>query len=107
FFSSRRRHTRWPRDWSSACALPICKIYLCIWSAPLARPLIPDQDQHWQIAQHLKWYPAQLVIDLAQRAAQGSQATNGHLVHDPRSEERRVGKECRTRSHAQNENKEG
>src|SRR5690625_5509662 len=23
FFSSRRRHTRWPRDWSSACALPI------------------------------------------------------------------------------------
>src|SRR5690625_3956523 len=23
FFSSRRRHTRWPRDWSSTCALPI------------------------------------------------------------------------------------
>src|SRR5437870_13615807 len=23
FFSSRRRHTRWPRDWSSDCALPI------------------------------------------------------------------------------------
>src|SRR5690625_3111518 len=23
FFSSRRRHTRWPRDWSSECALPI------------------------------------------------------------------------------------
>src|SRR5690625_5754992 len=24
FFSSRRRHTRWPRDWSQTCALPIC-----------------------------------------------------------------------------------
>src|SRR5271166_4682297 len=23
FFSSRRRHTRWPRDWSQTCALPI------------------------------------------------------------------------------------
>src|SRR5690625_5720638 len=23
FFSSRGRHTRWPRDWSSTCALPI------------------------------------------------------------------------------------
>src|SRR5713226_525609 len=23
FFSSRRRHTRWTGDWSSACALPI------------------------------------------------------------------------------------
>src|SRR5947209_20587300 len=24
FFSSRRRHTRYWRDWSSECALPIC-----------------------------------------------------------------------------------
>src|SRR5699024_11997494 len=24
FFSSRRRHTRSKRDWSSTCALPIC-----------------------------------------------------------------------------------
>src|SRR5690625_6942015 len=24
FFSSRRRHTRWPRDWSSDVCLPIC-----------------------------------------------------------------------------------
>src|SRR5690625_3101862 len=23
FFSSRRRHTRWPRDWIQTCALPI------------------------------------------------------------------------------------
>src|SRR5215510_147474 len=26
FFSSRRRHTRWPRDWSQTCALPICRL---------------------------------------------------------------------------------
>src|SRR5207253_6450361 len=27
FFSSRRRHTRWPRDWSQTCALPIYQIF--------------------------------------------------------------------------------
>src|SRR5690625_6877658 len=27
FFSSRRRHTSWPRDWSSTCALPISGVY--------------------------------------------------------------------------------
>src|SRR2546422_4331697 len=26
FFSSRRRHTRCSRDWSSECALPICMV---------------------------------------------------------------------------------
>src|SRR5690625_6831211 len=30
FFSSRRRHTRWPRDWSSDGALPIYRVSLLI-----------------------------------------------------------------------------
>src|SRR5690625_6622460 len=28
FFSSRRRHTRWPRDWSSDVCFPICQMFL-------------------------------------------------------------------------------
>src|SRR5437870_12426162 len=36
FFSSRRRHTRWPRDWSS----DVCSSDLCSWPPPtrFARP---------------------------------------------------------------------
>src|SRR5579884_1436426 len=30
FFSSRRRHTRWPRDWSSDVSLPICVVPVLI-----------------------------------------------------------------------------
>src|SRR5690625_7693696 len=42
FFSSRRRHTRWPRDWSSACALPIYELADAI--DELARLLIDHPD---------------------------------------------------------------
>src|SRR5439155_11754859 len=31
FFSSRRRHTRWPRDWSS----DVCSSDLCVYAFPL------------------------------------------------------------------------
>src|SRR5437660_8696713 len=65
FFSSRRRHTRWPRDWSSdVCSSDLGKIvYLG------ARDL--------------------------QGANSGWHALGTWSV--PRSEERRVGKECRCR----------
>src|SRR5437870_13674896 len=66
FFSSRRRHTRWPRDWSS----DVCSSDL--WA--------PNR-----VSRHIRdWAP------------------NQHSVHRrrlllARSEERRVGKECRSR----------
>src|SRR5437870_10755865 len=34
FFSSRRRHTRWPRDWSSDVCLPISTRPSSLTSAP-------------------------------------------------------------------------
>src|SRR6266702_5001157 len=37
FFSSRRRHTRWPRDWSS----DVCSSDL------IALPLLPDAAHRW------------------------------------------------------------
>src|SRR3982750_4989991 len=67
FFSSRRRHTRSDRDWSSECALPICGTCVVQPSQRIRWVNMPEPD------------PALL---------------SGKLL---RSEERRVGKECRSR----------
>src|SRR5258707_7410012 len=73
FFSSRRRHTRYWRDWSS----DVC-------SSDLGQSALKDHGRCW--------------IDL-QRSAEYGLA--GQLLvlgsRDDRSEERRVGKECRSR----------
>src|SRR5207253_3624900 len=83
FFSSRRRHTRWPRDWSS----DVCSSDLGTW-----RAMSPAAEV------------AQLAKDLTSELAQAAEA-NKQLRADldaavtalRRSEERRVGKECRSR----------
>src|SRR5439155_8871438 len=82
FFSSRRRHTRWPRDWSS----DVCSSDLRIAGddAPGEPERGPGRQQH-------------IVIDdiLGQQAiGRGHRMEPHRLV---RSEERRVGKECRSR----------
>src|SRR5439155_13725855 len=70
FFSSRRRHTRWPRDWSSdVCS---CDLF--------------EQD-----GEHLSQASREILLTLAL----GYQV-NVRLLGQ-RSEERRVGKECRSR----------
>src|SRR5436309_13928895 len=73
FFSSRRRHTSFSRDWSSTCALPISSS---------------------------RWYfgtTSEGRFYLAMELVGGR--TLAELIEDeaPRSEERRVGKECRCR----------
>src|SRR5215510_11991977 len=68
FFSSRRRHTRWPRDWSS----DVC-------SSDLA------------MARRLRLYVGLTVLAALAVLAFGWPAAFA------RSEERRVGKECRSR----------
>src|SRR5207253_6988899 len=81
FFSSRRRHTRWPRDWSS----DVCSSDLFSWQLP-----------HRQENQFTLGTPA-----TARRAiAVGNHNTvapTPDLDQFSRSEERRVGKECRSR----------
>src|SRR3712207_7560242 len=89
FFSSRRRHTRYWRDWSSdVCSsdLEIDAPTLILWGEQ--DPLFPHEEQERLAAAipdaTLKVYPE-----------------TGHAVHwdrpEWRSEERRVGKECRSR----------
>src|SRR5207253_7286851 len=87
FFSSRRRHTRWPRDWSS----DVC-------SSDLSRP---TPDSFPQIGRRSTAPPT------AQSATNCSEAQSGFRRRERvlsvlpysllRSEERRVGKECRLR----------
>src|SRR5690606_40955677 len=84
FFSSRRRHTRFSRDWSSdVCSSDLQVHDALVFSIPKDRleevcALVKEAMEVW-------WQPPD-----------GS----GQRVHFPvgmRSEERRVGKECRCR----------
>src|SRR5690625_7965288 len=79
FFSSRRRHTRWPRDWSS----DVCSSDLVEWArrAPLGRG-------------------ARLEV----RRIHEESDFDDYADHE-RSEERRVGKECRSGGWAGREEK--
>src|SRR5439155_8852071 len=71
FFSSRRRHTRWPRDWSS----DVCSSDLeALERAELERLLRTSYE-------------------LVRAKVPKSKLSK----KSPRSEERRVGKECRSR----------
>src|SRR2546421_8338600 len=89
FFSSRRRHTRSDRDWSS----DVCSSDL---AAPVAaqlepRELVPLERERVVSAarRYLGEAPMTIIAFPAPRSAGGP--------HDFRSEERRVGKECRSR----------
>src|SRR5439155_14547342 len=75
FFSSRRRHTSWPRDWSS----DVCSSDLCL------RPFARGGRRHHLVRPRV-------------RKAEGIGWQQVHVAIDARSEERRVGKECRSRS---------
>src|SRR5207237_6567553 len=75
FFSSRRRHTRFKCDWSS----DVCSSDLAVSAAPTPRRGMPPQKHK--------------DTNCSTVAAQRSWA---------RSEERRVGKECRTKWKAYN-----
>src|SRR5439155_15176377 len=88
FFSSRRRHTRWPRDWSS----DVC-------SSDLSRSEQPSPSSRGQLAcDRVLDPPAELGDVLVERHVEGvDSALSPVLDGDRRSEERRVGKECRSR----------
>src|SRR5690606_40140515 len=94
FFSSRRRHTRFSRDWSS----DVCSSDLRIDNEKLERLVREHFD--------LRPYGILKMLDLV-RPIYRPTSTYGHFGReepgftwektDKRSEERRVGKECRAR----------
>src|SRR5256886_6914597 len=88
FFSSRRRHTRFDCDWSS----DVCSSDLRIVTGDL--PCVPGtiSTTFEGLAKSVKPGDALLIADgLVELRVE---ATNGREI---RSEERRVGKECRSR----------
>src|SRR3712207_7971150 len=83
FFSSRRRHTRYWRDWSSdVCSSDLgarSRALLVVTLTPLCRDVTVEPQQH----------PCDEVVSSGRQSADA--------VALLRSEERRVGKECRSR----------
>src|SRR5690348_17959458 len=89
FFSSRRRHTRWTGDWSS----DVCSSDLGFFQPGedvnyIAMSLDPRESDPYSIAFH-----EYVHLHLRDNVPQAPVWLNEGL----RSEERRVGKECRSR----------
>src|SRR5690349_24170716 len=83
FFSSRRRHTRSLRDWSS----DVC-------SSGLGNGLAADK---WKEAGIQGWYFAHREEPIASTISRLAALPMDAHPGEKRSEERRVGKECRSR----------
>src|SRR5207247_6998224 len=84
FFSSRRRHTRSTRDWSS----DVCSSDLGNGFGRLQRPPTHEDRQPGE----------EPSLDVVQEVvAPGDGVAQGALALGERSEERRVGKECSSR----------
>src|SRR5690348_17545485 len=87
FFSSRRRHTRWTGDWSS----DVCSSDLRGELALVEKGLVDLVGEHRNVEMLGDLRDAPELVHL-------EHAAGGVLgrVDDDRSEERRVGKECRS-----------
>src|SRR5690625_6892688 len=83
FFASRRRHTRWPRDWSS----DVCSSDLLNIKGKQVEVDIKQELQEYDFGHKLKITPSKLIAPSPFRNDR----------KPSRSEERRVGKECRSR----------
>src|SRR3712207_7425272 len=91
FFSSRRRHTRYWRDWSS----DVCSSDLAVYALKRGevRKTPVKIGDSWVVAGALKRTDA----DPAEFGRQRAELAERALDERRRSEERRVGKECRSR----------
>src|SRR5690606_40553218 len=99
FFSSRRRHTRFSRDWSSdVCSSDLTELWPVAWpSPPSSKSLSPSSPGVNRMERDglsaLMYMPSGILPSVRTAMA--------------RSEERRVGKECRYRWKACSREREG
>src|SRR5439155_19031968 len=105
FFSSRRRHTRWPRDWSSdVCSSDLAGI--------LRRVSNEALSTIFQVRSASKTLASSVITGMRTRSAAPMAKTIAWLPKPAqstrtRSEERRVGKEWRWGGAEQQENRRG
>src|SRR5690606_41058254 len=91
FFSSRRRHTRFSRDWSSdVCSSDLFRLEQCV-----LRPELWTEDALFQPESRAA-FRAILNTGYVDAVRATTSAEETYTFWD-RSEERRVGKECITR----------
>src|SRR5207253_8690360 len=96
FFSSRRRHTIWPRDWSSdVCSSDLQ--HFVFWNLQHASRLIPPRAPSKPLQLHtgLAGGIGDSINDALLSFVNDSYAEAEAFLNQ-RSEERRVGKECKT-----------
>src|SRR5690606_40891337 len=94
FFSSRRRHTRFSRDWSSDVCSSDLRVLVHAESRSVVRhPVEAEEAQEADL--EVVGVPLLQAHHLAARDLPGH--VGGTQVAEARSEERRVGKECRSR----------
>src|SRR3712207_8461217 len=91
FFSSRRRHTRYWRDWSS----DVCSSDLESYIRSALRKGLPDKEN--EAAAYLQLCSIMMTKREFRAAKDYFRRTKALKPTTPRSEERRVGKECRSR----------
>src|SRR3712207_8333823 len=91
FFSSRRRHTRYWRDWSS----DVCSSDLVGDKRPNNNVGSKTLDRGLRLLEVLREEPEGLTVSQLAEALRSHRAAVYRLL--ARSEERRVGKECRSR----------
>src|SRR2546430_15979548 len=95
FFSSRRRHTRFDCDWSSdVCSSDLAGLAAQFGVAPGAGGFTPNLFAVLPTTRYIREQVA--LAHYALPPCLGSDSTAGNLILG-RSEERRVGKECRSR----------
>src|SRR5689334_24440387 len=88
FFSSRRRHTRWNCDWSSdVCSSDLQNTAIYFNDSTLEEVQIKSSGNDAEVS----------VPGISMVAVMKSGGNTFHGAYQGRSEERRVGKECRSR----------
>src|SRR5258705_4794022 len=95
FSSSRRRHTRCLSDWSSdVCSSDLGQMYLSWNVRPMQNELVIHGTRG---VMHVDCYLQTLTLRKTYAAPKPVQRILGTGLNSLRSEERRVGKECRSR----------
>src|SRR5437764_8846516 len=92
FFSSRRRHTRYIGDWSSDVCSSDLERAVAIFDLLEENSFTPSAGYQGPFHVHLAIEEGRLILDVRSTADEPLER-----IALPRSEERRVGKECRYR----------